>query len=257
MTTLAGRVEQLRSKNAVYVVLSAPVKELVYPDKAPWWARIGHGDAELLEADARAVSYPNLLGLRSALIKERQIHRDIYTPYETHWTGYGAHAAYLALCERLNELGFPIEPTPASDFSFTDAHANDLARMLGISSLLQPYFPRFQHPVQANLKETYLSQTGGPYRPHIIETGLAGKPTIQITADSFGGELLNFLYPHFSRLIVSHPQDGFYREDLISSYHPDVVILEVVEFGLRHAMSPAAEPGLTGRDRIRDYFRRK
>jgi hypothetical protein len=257
VTTLAGRVDQLRSMNAVYVVLSAPVKELIYPEKVPRWARKGHGDAELLEADARAVSYPNLLGLRSTLIKERQTHPDIYTRYESHWTGYGARAAYVALCERLTELGFAIEPTPASDFSFTDAHAKDLARMLGISSLIQPYFPRFQHPIQASLKETYLSQTGDPNRPHIIETGLAGKPTLQITADSFGGELLNFLYPHFSRLIVSHPQDGFYREDLISTYHPDVVILEVVEFGLRHAMSPAAEPGLTERDRIRDHFRRQ
>lgn len=257
VTTLAGRVEHLRSINAVYVVVSAPVKELIYPEKVPRWARLGHGDAELLEADARAVSYPNLLGLRSTLIRERQTHPDVYTPYESHWTGYGARAAYLALCSRLNQLGFAIEPTPASDFSFTDAHGKDLARMLGISSLIHPYFPRFQHPVQANLKETYLRETGGPNRPHLIETGLTGKPTLQITMDSFGGELLNFLYPHFSRLIVSHPQDGFYREDLISSYHPDIVILEVVEFGLRHAMNPAAEPGPAGRDRIRDHFRRQ
>jgi hypothetical protein len=157
----------------------------------------------------------------------------------------------------LNELGFHIEPTPASDFSFTDAHAEDLARVLGISSLIQPYFPRFQHSVQANLREIYLTPTGNPYRPHIIGTGLTGKPTLQITADSFGGELLNFLYPHFSRLVVSHPQDGFYREDLISTYHPDVVILEVIESGLRYGMSPAAEPGLTGRDRIREHFRRQ
>lgn len=257
VTTLAGRAEQVRSRNAVYVVLSAPVKELVYPDKAPSWARIGHGDAELLEPDARAVGYPNLLGLRRTLIRERQAHSDIYTPYETHWTGYGARAAYVTLCERLNELGFPIQPTSASDFTLADAHAQDLARMLGISSFIQPYFPRLQHPIQANLKQTYLSETGDPNRPHIIETGLVGKPTIQITADSFGGELLNFLYPHFSRLIVSHPQDGFYREDLISRYHPDVVVLEVVEFGLRYAMSPAATPGLPGQNRIRDYFHQK
>jgi hypothetical protein len=126
--------------------------------------------------------------------------------------------------------------------------------MLGISSLIHPYFPSFQRPVQANLKTTYLSEIGGPYRPHLIETGLAGKPTLQITMDSFGGELLNFLYSHFSLVIVSHPQDGFYRADLISAYHPDVVILEVVEFGLRQAMSPTAEPGPAGRDRIRGHF---
>src|SRR4051794_21723827 len=117
VTTLAGRVEQLRSANTVYVVLSAPVKELIYPDKAPWWARSGHGDAEALEADARACGYPNLLGLRSTLVDARRTHPDVYTRYETHWTGYGARAASLALCARLNELGFPIEPTPASEFS--------------------------------------------------------------------------------------------------------------------------------------------
>lgn len=257
VTTLAGRVEQLRSKNTVYVVLSAPVKELIYPDKAPPWARFGHGSAELLEADARASDYPNLLGLRSTLIKERQAHPDVYTPYETHWTGYGARAASLALLARLNELGFPVEPAPPGEFSFTDAHRKDLARMLGISSMIQPHFPRFQHAVQAHLKETYLTDTEDPYRPKVIETGIAGKPTLQITMDSFGGELLSFLYPHFSRLIVSHPQDGFYREDLISTYHPDVVILEVIESGLGFAMGPAAEPGPSGRDRIRAHFDRQ
>ena len=255
VTTLAGRVEQLRSRNAIYVVLSAPNKELIFPDKLPRWARKGHGDAEVLEADARRVNEPNLVALRRALVQERRLHADVYARYDTHWTGYGAHAAYVALCAKLKEAGFPMEPLPLSDFSPTDAHAKDLARMLGISSFVRPIFPRFQHPVQPSLKTIYLSEKADPTGPRIIETGLTGKPTIQCTEDSFGEELLNFLYPHFSRLILSHPKDGFYREDLISTYHPDVVLLEVIETGLRHAMSPAAEPKLETRDRIREYFR--
>jgi len=255
VSTLAARAEQLRSKNEVYIVLSAPVKELIFPDKLPRWARVGHGDAEVLEADARKLSQPNLVALRSALVRERLLHSDIYTPYDTHWTGYGARVAYRALCSKLNELGFAMEPLPLNNFSLSNSRACDLAQMLGISSLIRPYSPRLQHPIQVKLKTTYLSDKADPTRPRVVDTGLADKPTIQLTIDSFGEELLNFLYPQFSRLILSHPKDGFYREDLISTYRPNIVVLEVIESGLRFGMSPASEPEPVVRDRIREYFR--
>ena len=74
-----------------------------------------------------------------------------------------------------------------------------------------------------------------------------------MTRDSYSNELLPFLYPHFSRIVLSHDQDGFWRPDLIDRFKPDIVVLEVVEPGLHVAMlggpapSAAAAPGIDGR----------
>jgi hypothetical protein len=66
-----------------------------------------------------------------------------------------------------------------------------------------------------------------------------GKPVLQWAGDSFSNELLPYLYPHFSRIIASHHEQGWFREDLTAKYHPDVVVLEVLAAGMRHAMNPA------------------
>jgi len=60
--------------------------------------------------------------------------------------------------------------------------------------------------------------------------------------DSFSNELLPFLYPHFSRIILTANGDGFWRPDLIERFKPDIVILEVVEGGLRVGVGGGPDP---------------
>jgi alginate O-acetyltransferase complex protein AlgJ len=255
VSTFAARIEALRPKNITYLVMSAPVKELIYPDKAPPWARKGKGDAEVLDTDARRVGYPNLIALRKALIQRRDLEPKVYPPFDTHWAGLGAYEAYLELVARLRALGYAIKPLPLSAFSRSEVRGSDLATMLGISSFVGEPFPRFENvPVEAGLKTTYLTDKTDWTATRIIDTGLEGKPSIQLTMDSFSSELFHFLYPHFSRIIVSHAQDGFYREDLISTYQPNIVLLEVIESGLRHVMSPPLRPSPAVQDSIERAF---
>jgi hypothetical protein len=127
--------------------------------------------------------------------------------------------------------------------------------MLGISSFVGQTFPRFENTsLEAGLKTTYLTDKTDWTSPRIINTGLESKPSIQLTMDSFSSELFHFLYPHFSRIIVSHTQDGFFREDLISTYKPNIVLLEVIESGLRHVMSPPLRPSRAVQDNIERAF---
>jgi hypothetical protein len=74
-----------------------------------------------------------------------------------------------------------------------------------------------------------------------------------MTRDSFSNEILPMLYPHFSRIVLAHNQDGAWRPDLIDRFKPDVVILEVVEHGLRVSMGeapPASQDAATRIDRV-------
>jgi hypothetical protein len=82
----------------------------------------------------------------------------------------------------------------------------------------------------------FLTARQDGYGDRIIETGRAGKPVLLMTGDSFSWQLLPFLYPHFSKIVVSHIVQGFFRLDLIETHAPDFVLLEVHERQVRKAM---------------------
>jgi hypothetical protein len=197
----------------------------------------------------------NLVDPYDALVEQRASDPDLYTPFDTHWTGKGAYVAYTRLLATLKELGLPIEPLPLDYFSPVESRPEEIPRdtalMLGIASFIDQRFPRFHDlSVAGNESVTYLTARRDWTGARVIETGLQGKPVIQITIDSFANGILPFLYPHFSKIIISHHQDGFYREDLTATYKPDVYLLEFVEPGLRYVMTPAIQPPKELRDQI-------
>jgi hypothetical protein len=246
--TLAGRTAKLQSEGIRYLFVAPPVKEQVYPELAPRFARGSDGGSDgddLRQAAARAGVAQNLLWLREEMVAARKQHPDVYSPYDTHWTGYGAHAAYVALVRRFTELGLPVgEPKPLSAFTRRQRpqlqQPQDLAYMLGIATYVNQDFPEFEDvAVESAARTEYLTERRDWTGDRIIDTGAIGKPVLQWAGDSFSNELLPYLYPHFSRIIASHHEQGWFREDLTAKYHPDVVVLEVLAAGMRHAMNPA------------------
>ena len=99
------------------------------------------------------------------------------------------------------------------------------------------------------------------YTPtHIVTNLFSGRRgfTKRLTAvtafpgsrDSFSAALLPFLEGHFSRIVLAHNQDGFWRTDLIERFHPDVVVSEVVESGTRYIMAGGPPASDAARARI-------
>lgn len=246
--TLQGRTEAVSKTGAVYVVMMAPVKERVYPEHAPSWFRDGGSavDAERLTAAAQASGAQNVVYLLPVLRAARQEVEPIYTPNDIHWTGLGAYRGYLEFARALNRLGVATEVWPLSRYSRVNNPADlprDVALMLGVAGFVKQEFPQFQYPpVATKAKTEYLTERADWTAPHVIETGVPGKPVMVMTGDSFSNALMPFLLPHFSRIVFAHVQDGFYRQDLIDRFKPDVVLLEVLESGSRHAMGPPMEP---------------
>jgi hypothetical protein len=91
----------------------------------------------------------------------------------------------------------------------------------------------------ARLHTTYLSARHDWTAPHVFDTGQTGKPVLLMTMDSFSNALVPYLYGHFSRIVLAHNQDGFWRTDLIERFKPDVVVMEMVESGLSYSLDPA------------------
>lgn len=244
LETFAARTERLANEGIPYFILVPPVKERVYTDKTPRWFVDGGAatDAERLRTAANRVGLSNVIYLLPELRDARKESEWVYSRFDTHWSSLGAHRGYLALAKALSSTKAAIPSWSLDRYRAlpVEPHAGprDLALMLGIAGNVVQHYPQHDAPqVEATLKTTYLGERHDWTGPRLIETGRPG-PTLLLTVDSFSNTLLPFLYPHVSRLIVSHNQDGYFREDLIRRYKPDVVITEVLESGVRHAMTP-------------------
>jgi hypothetical protein len=251
LDVLAGRTDYVRARSARYLVVTPPAKETIYPQQGPAWY---HGPSPerptvVLRKLAQETGAGEFLYLYDAVAAATRAGEKTFSRHDTHWTSYGAYAGYVALIERLRAMGLKLEPPrPLSAFHRVPAQPKggprDLALMLGVSSFVHLDYPHFDNPAaQAKLHTTYLGPKTDWTAPQVVDTGELGKPVLLMTRDSFSNELLPFLYPHFSRIVLVHNQDGFWRPDLIERFKPDLVILETTESGVRPALQEGPSPG--------------
>lgn len=242
---LNRRTENLRKRKVEYVVFSAPVKEGIYIEHVPerWLDRQGGGasDADVLKLVSGRTGSGALLDVKGPLIQKKKEGVRVYSPFDTHWTGDGAYIAYETLLSHLSARGVPVNAFPLS--FFTPVHLEqrkrpqDMAYMLGIASFVEQNFSVYGLPEGSQSPSIhYLGESRDWTADRVIDTGAQG-PVLLYTGDSFSVALLPFLEASFSRIIFSHHQNGFHRDDLVSKFSPDVVVLEVIESGFRHAMS--------------------
>jgi hypothetical protein len=255
---MAGRTAWLKARGITYLVLAAPVKETVYPQFAPRWYKRPSPDrlASQLTRLAQTSQAGELVYPRDALAAAARRGMKVYSRHDTHWTGPGAYEGYAALMGRLHDLGVAEAPRPYGDFTPVELKGpylpRDLALMLGVASFVHVDAPGLEDPVaEAAAKITYLGVRKDWTGLRTIDTGQTGKPVLLLTADSFSNALLPLLYGHFSRIIVDHNQNGTWRQDLIDRFHPDVVVLEVIEPGLGYSFAPAPAAAAEAAARIK------
>lgn len=252
---LAGRSEAAARQGAAYVVLIAPVKEAIYPDQAPWWfTRGAQRDAAVLPALARASGAGVVVYPAPELQHQACWGLKVYSRHDTHWTGLGAYYGYRALMTELHRRGLAEAPRPLEAFREVRRYElnkpRDLALMLGVASFVDVDYAEIADPNEPALATTYLSDGRDWTAPQVIDTGLAGKPVLMMTMDSFSNALLPFLYGHFSRIVLSHGQDGPWRADLMARFQPDIVLTEVIENGAASVMTGSPEPSAAAQARV-------
>ncbi|WP_334164970.1 alginate O-acetyltransferase AlgX-related protein [Phenylobacterium sp.] len=254
---LAGRTEALRARGVPYLVLVPPMQEAVYPQHAPGWYRLNPDRRAVRFAElARTTGAGDVIYLHEAMVAATRRGVATYSRHDTHWTGPGAWEGYAALMRRLKQLGVVTEdPRPVSNFQeLRPGHPNkprNLALMLGVASFVDVDYLELGDPAtEARSTTTWLDPVHDWTKPHVIETGETGKPVLMMTMDSFSNALVPFLYSHFSRIVLSHTQDGSWREDLIAQFNPDAVVLEVLESGLGYSLSPAPPASAEAMTRI-------
>lgn len=259
LDALAGRTEALRAEGRAYVVLTPPVKEAVYPDKAPAWFRLDLNRAAVtLTRLARASGAGEVIYPHAPLRQQAAWGLHVYDRYESHWTGLGAYHGYVALMTRLQAQGVAEGPRPLDTFielaDVSEAGTpRDLALMLGVASFVHVDHPQFEDPAAGRtLRITYLGPRHDWTDLRVFDTGQVGKPVLLMTVDSFSNALIPYLYGHFSRIVVSHNQDRAWRRDLIDRFQPDIVVTEALENGLGNIMGEGPPPSAAAQAQIRD-----
>jgi hypothetical protein len=257
----AGRTEALRARGIPYLVVVGPTKETIYPEFAPdWLGRPSAGRPTIvLPRLAKATGAGDVLYLHPFVAESTRRGFPTYSRHDTHWNGYGAYAAYAALLGRLHALRLTDGPLPLSSFTKVPNRAagpKDLAQMLGVANMVRVDFQHIANPDgEAKARLEYLTDKHDMTAPQVVETGNAGKPVLLMTRDSFSEGLLPLLLPHFSRIVLAHNQDGFWRQDLIDRFRPDVVIVETVEHGLPIAMNDGPAPSAAAAAQIDGVLR--
>ena len=228
---------------ASFYLLIPPDKERVYPEYAPsWYVPSPNPPAEQLVRGAQARGLENVLYLLPEILRAKAENPPAYGPHDTHWTGPAAHAAYLALVEKLRTTDSPISAWPLDRYRRIYSTAEDLQHMLGIQGRLTASpFPLLNHlETVEKVQQTLLTEKQDSQSSYIAELGNAEGPTLLFIGDSFSAALLPVLQPHFRRIVFCHHQDGIFRPDLIDRFAPDVVVLEVVERDLVHLFRTAS-----------------
>ncbi|WGU40275.1 hypothetical protein [Phenylobacterium sp. NIBR 498073] len=244
LANLEARSDYLQARGASYLVVAAPVREAIYPEFAPSWFHLDPSRySRAAEALANEATPGRLLYLEAAVTAAKTAGVTTFSKHDTHWTGDGAYAGYGAIMQALRAQGLAETTRPLSDFRPNDTdpkRPRDLARMIGVASFVPIRYRTYEDPAAANWRTTWL---GGGRRdftaPQVIDTGAPDKPVLLMQRDSFSIALLPFLTGHFSKVILTHIDDGYWRSDLIERFKPDFVILEVQEAGLGTVLSTA------------------
>jgi len=224
---LECRRDWLARSGIRYLLVIAPDKHTIYPEKLPAWI---HQVGPTTKLDQfmtymKAHSTVPVLDLRPALRRAKQ-HAVTYLIADTHWNQYGAFVGYQELIRTLSCQLPGLEPLPLSAFSTSTntESGGDLAAMLAEATtlenncpVLQPRPPLVPLRPAADKADSRWLTTENPDR--------IGRAVL--FRDSFSQRWVPLIGYHFNKVIYCWHYH--WNRQLIEKEQPNVVIDELNE----------------------------
>jgi alginate O-acetyltransferase complex protein AlgJ len=222
---LADMQAALRGDGATLLVASPPNSSTLEQADLPPWARIqtrpteyDHFLALLKQRDIRTVDLRPVLAAAARGPK-------IYYRHDTHWTPYGALAAFNAIADA---SGHPNWQVPLSDVTATSEPrvGGDLARLLGIADMVSESGQKVSGLPRGADRQIL---QGGAFQA-FAETMPHPGPTIMVVGDSFTDSyFLDPLRVHAGRIVWAHAALCAFNWEWVRRYHPSEVWYMPVE----------------------------
>jgi hypothetical protein len=243
---LEERRAWLKERGTHYLLVLVPNKHRIYGEYMPASLPRAHDGSQLdqlvdlLQAEAR-VPY---LDLRPVLERASRGGR-VYHKTDTHWNDRGAHAAYVAILERLAEIDRSLAPRPPVRVRAIERTTPGLglARIVGLSRAfpersldLVVVDPRGQAPAarRARIEDRMRRQL-----PVTLGTRDPELATALVFRDSFADALVPYLSESFGRIAYLWDRDVDPRA--VEAQPPDVVIQVITERFLNRPPRGVAE----------------
>ncbi|MDQ7831958.1 MAG: hypothetical protein RDU30_09500 [Desulfovibrionaceae bacterium] len=245
LDVLAARRDWCAARGIAYLVVVAPNKNTVYPEKLPEVfsrpAQDSHLDQLLRYLKDHADL--DLVDLRPALFAAKKEHQVFYA-MDSHWNAHGAFAAYREIMRHVTPLFPNIRPFAPGDYTPVEFAGlpGDLAFLLGLQDYLTE--PRLLYVNAAGGARargvSYPASIHPGYFQPLAASEVAGPageglPRAVFFHDSFFWELMPFLAEHFRFAVYAwmNPQTEmeprYFDTELIERERPDLVVEEFTE----------------------------
>jgi hypothetical protein len=230
-----ARADFCRKHGTRYIVVFPPDKSSIYPEYLPSGITLARPTMlERLVPRLRAAGI-EIVDVEPALLEAKK-RADVYSYGDTHWTPFGAYAAYLVLAQALRSDGIKLAlVSPNALRPQTTRKQGDLARMSGVGRFVLDSIPDYAFTPRARHVETpqFVEPSAGPdEQPYATVVDDPSLPTAVMFGDSFSASLRPFVSEGFRRVLHVHYGTQPFNEHLIAIEHPDVVIQELVERGV-------------------------
>ena len=219
----------LKSRDITLLIVVAPNKATIYPDKLPEQIKSLPTQSRLdqLITNLEAHHLPIHVDLRPSL-RSARANQDVYfKENNTHWNGYGAFVAYTAIINALSSSYPDLKPYGTADLNLVAAEPG--------AGTPDSYFA----PVHPFVRTLHFGNKdpnrilGTEYGYHQFSSISDSKlPTLLMFHDSFGAYYLNdYLSMNFAESHFIHLRDTprYLSTQAIQQFDPDVVIIEIVE----------------------------
>jgi len=227
--------ENAQKQGRIFLVLVAPNKASIYPDKLPSEIR-SLADKSRLEKIGDYLeqnNLPKIINPTSALKLAREDYQ-VYFQTDTHWNSIGAYVAYIEIIKTVSQYYPEIKAFPIKKFGFKRGNpiARDLADLIQAKYIVEAdLVPVFR---DAFAYDTTLPDPFG-FRG-FSSTSDKSAPSLMMFGDSFGFTYLNdFLKMHFSRSFYFHRDSSskYLNNQIFDQFDPDIIIYQVVERNLQ------------------------
>jgi len=237
--TIQSCQQYVREQNMVFLIVVAPNKATIYPDKLPDQiqplSERSRLDQLISYLDAQDI--PGVLDLRPAL-RNARLQQDVYSKLGTHWNEFGAYVAYETIIHAVAKEHLELEPYPAKFFRFRSLPPNKkFLEDRGLATIL-----RARHlstgPVLFSTRalDEIIYKIDLEDRPLAFHR-IAGihdsdLPSLLVFHDSFGNEGLNdFLALNFSKVFYIHRGSShlYLNRQTIKNLATDIMIYQLVE----------------------------
>jgi alginate O-acetyltransferase complex protein AlgJ len=205
----------------LFLVVIVPDKQTVYPEFLPGSIRKVTARTRLddFTAAMKAETSVCVLDLHSVLQAAKGRHSEVYHRTDTHWSAAGIYAAYREILPQIERKYPAVRPLPYIEpLRSGDYRAGDLAKMLGLGRVWK------ELPQQRPSSLAYTEMPEGDF--HVRGPGPAGS-RLAMLGDSFLSPLVDYLALHFDETIAS--RFAGLKPALIEQFHPDIVLVEMVE----------------------------